>query len=126
VVTIKKIGIGSAFRVGAVVSAILWLILGLFFLLFQSWFLTAAMSSPEFGGQAGQFQGLGVMTLFFSYLCGIPLYAVIGGLVGALYAFVYNLTAGWVGGVQVQIDSDANTTDTGWGPVKPKIGDRDL
>jgi hypothetical protein len=95
---IKKVGIGSAFKIGAVLSVLLWAVFGLFLLLISSQevmiFQNGQMQQQQIGG--GQ--------LFFTYLCGLPVQAVIGGIGGAIVAFFYNLAAGLVGGIEVETD----------------------
>jgi hypothetical protein len=119
-VTIKKVSVGSAFKVTAVLFALLWGIFGLFFLLFPALFLGGMSTSM---GAPPEMMNLGGGFAFMTYLCGLPIYAVVGGIFGALYAVLYNVVSGWIGGLQVELE-DAPNSD--WGPVKPKIGDRDF
>jgi len=103
--TIKRVSIGSAFRVGAVSSALVWVVFGILFVL---WIIAVGnafdSAGTQFSGQSnnvGEFSGGAAI---FTYLCGIPIYAVIGGISGALYAFIYNLVAGWVGGLELELE----------------------
>jgi hypothetical protein len=97
---IQKVSIGSAFRIGAVVSAIGFVVMMLFSLLFigvigdvsSSYYDTYNYQSPDFGS--------GLLSLF----CGAPFAAIFGGLAWALGAFIYNLAAGWVGGLDVEVE----------------------
>ncbi|MFW5691775.1 MAG: hypothetical protein ACOCX3_00330 [Chloroflexota bacterium] len=101
-ITIKKISIGSAFKVAAVVSTLLWLVFGLLLVLLPSSALEVNTSFRD-----GDFiRTLDRGSLFISYLCGLPLQAVLGGLAGAFIAFAYNVTAGWIGGLQVEVQDD--------------------
>jgi hypothetical protein len=99
--TVKRIGPGSAFKVGLVTYAILGLVLGIF---------AASISGimGSLGGALGQsatpgakFFGLGMglgAVIFF------PIgYGLIGGVFAAIGAVIYNLVAGWVGGLEVDI-----------------------
>lgn len=104
--TIKRVGIGSAFRVGAVSSALVWAVFGILFVLWMLAIGSAVDSttnsfsntnSSDFAEISGGF------TIFF-YLCMIPIQAVIGGIMGALYAFIYNIVAGWVGGLELELE----------------------
>lgn len=124
-VTIKKISIGSAFRVGAVISVIFWAVFGLLFfalpgLLFSSLTTSTFSSTPELR----EFGMMGGAGLLVTYLCAIPFYAIAGGLAGALYALVYNITSGMVGGIEVELDdlSGRGVDVPDWGPMsgKPK------
>jgi len=38
------------------------------------------------------------------YIVGIVVYGVVGGIGGAIDAFLYNLVAGIVGGLEVEMD----------------------
>ena len=103
--TIRRVSIGSAFRVGAVSSALMWAVFGILLVLWMMAVGSAVDSTAtQFSGQSnnvGEFSG-GVA--IFTYLCGIPIYAVMGGIGGALYAFIYNLVAGWVGGLELELE----------------------
>jgi len=48
-------------------------------------------------------EGLG-MAAFFMYACGVPLYAIMGGIFGAGLAFAYNIISGWVGGLELEVE----------------------
>jgi len=98
--TVKRIAPGSAFKVGMVVYAFLGLIVGICFALFS-------MVAGSLGGLAGG--GVpGARAFGFGFGLGsiiiFPiLYGIIGGISGAIGAAVYNLAAGWVGGLEVDI-----------------------
>lgn len=98
--TVKRIGPGSAFKVGLVVYAFLGLIIGCFMALFSmvAGSLGSLAGGGAFGARAFGFgMGLGAIIIF-------PiLYGIIGGIAGAIGAVVYNLAAGWVGGLEVDI-----------------------
>jgi hypothetical protein len=98
--TVKRIGPGSAFKVGLLVYAFLGLIIGCIMALFSM--VAGSIGSLAGGGATsarafGFGMGLGAIIIF-------PiLYGIIGGIAGALGAVVYNLAAGWVGGLEVDI-----------------------
>src|SRR6266853_5723129 len=100
--TVKRIAPGSAFKVGLVVYAILGLIVGICMALFSM--MAGSLGSLAGGGVPGARAlgfgfGLGAIILF-------PiLYGIVGGVAGAVGAAVYNLAAGWVGGLEVDITS---------------------
>ena len=99
---IRRIGVGSAFRVGALVSGLIWAILGIFFVLFS---LVGAGIMAAFGATGGE-ASLGVVTSLIFYVVMLVVYALIGGIFSALYAWLYNVVAGWVGGIQIQLTAD--------------------
>ena len=92
---VRHIGPGSAFKVGAAVYAVIGLVAGIFFAL-VSMLGGALMPSTE----AGIFRMFfGVGAIIFLPIC----YGILGGIFGALGAFIYNLVAGWIGGLEVDI-----------------------
>ncbi len=99
--TLKRIGPGSAFKVGLVTYAILGLVVGACFAFFS-------MIAGSLAGLAGQQASAGARAFGFGMGLGaiivMPImYGIIGGIGGALGALVYNLVAGWVGGLEVDI-----------------------
>ena len=65
--------------------------------------IVSAFASRGHGGlgpPAAAFLGMGVG---FAIIAPI-LYAVMGFLTGVVGGFVYNLVAGWVGGIEVEVD----------------------
>jgi hypothetical protein len=106
-VKIKRIGIGSAFKIGAIYSALSYAIFGLLLVLLQSAFLNAILSmSSSFDSdfRAGDLTAFSIGSLLIGYVCGIPFAAVFGGIFAAVSVFLYNLTSGWVGGLEVELD----------------------
>lgn len=112
-VRIKRIGIGSAFKIAAIFSAFMWLVTAVFFLFLPSLLLIdfSTSASTSFGGtSSADFVEFGGISMIFIFLCGVPVYAIIGGLSGALTAFVYNLVAGWVGGLELELERGVEST----------------
>jgi hypothetical protein len=111
VITIRKFDVGSAFRIGALVSAVLALIFVLPVLLCQ-FSLFSSLSTIDISGRGttgspfenSALQGLGIAGALFFGVCGIAVYAVIGGIGAAISAFAYNLIARQFGGLQLEID----------------------
>ena len=86
--TLKRIGPGSAFKVGMVTYALFGVVIG--------------------GRLAGTEVGPGARALGFGLGLGAIIvapifYGIIGGVGGALGALIYNLVAGWIGGLEVDI-----------------------
>lgn len=99
--TVKRISPGSAFKVGAVVYAFFGLLVGICMALFS-------MLAGSVAGLAGGDVAPGMRALGFGFGAGAIIiapiaYAIIGGIGGAIGALVYNLAAGWVGGLEVDI-----------------------
>lgn len=91
---VKRIGPGSAFKMGLVLYGLMGLILGALFALIST--LGAALAPPELGAFKFLF---GVGAIIIMPLC----YGVIGGIFAAIGAVLYNFVAGWVGGLEVDI-----------------------
>ena len=98
--TLRRVGPGSAFKVGLVVYAFLGLLVGICMALFS-------MVSGSLTGMAGADATTAKMMGFgmgFGAIIIFPiLYGIIGGIGGAIGAVMYNLVAGWVGGLEVDI-----------------------
>jgi hypothetical protein len=90
---IKRIGPGSAFKVGLVVYALLGLVIGMFVSLGA---LVGVAIIPGAPPRTGLF---GVFAILFLPI----LYGIFGGLFAAISALVYNFAAGWVGGLEMDI-----------------------
>jgi len=91
---LKRISPASAFKVGLVAYGIVGLILGVFCSLI-------AAVAPAFGHHAhGMF--LSRVGVFAIIVCPI-VYGIIGGIAATIGAGIYNLVAGWVGGLEVDI-----------------------
>lgn len=58
--------------------------------------MAAESDLPIFGG--------GVAGVLIVYVAGIVISALVNGLVAAIGTVIYNLVAGWVGGVQIELD----------------------
>lgn len=96
--TLKRIDVGSAFKIGAILTAMFYAIFGLFMMPLMAMMSSMAAQMGQ-AGQAGAMAGGGI----FGYLMLVVMGAIGGGIVGALYAFLYNLVSGWVGGLEVEL-----------------------
>ena len=99
--TLKRIGPGSAFKVGLVTYAFVGLVVGAIMAFFS-------MIAGSLAGLGGAQAGAGTRAFGFGMGLGaiviMPIvYAIIGGIGAALGALVYNLAAGWIGGLEVDI-----------------------
>ena len=99
---IRRVGPGSAFKVGLVVYALMGLVMGIFMAGFSMLLGPMGLGSPGVPDVPGAhiarlFMGAGAI-IFLPIM-----YGVVGGVFAAIGAFVYNLVAGWVGGLEVDI-----------------------
>ena len=101
---IKKVGVLSVGKIFGVLYLALGLLVGVplacFSLFFSSLFATAGAQEVEALG-AGLVTGVGGLLIYG--IC-IPLfYGVIGFIGGAIMAFLYNVVAGFIGGIELEL-----------------------
>lgn len=104
--TLRRVTIGSAFRVMAILSGLLFTIFG-FFLVFLPGLFGAGLLglvASEMGRSAPLGIGVGFFGSLLAYLLGIIVYALAGGVIGLIYALLYNGVAGMVGGLDVELE----------------------
>ncbi len=100
VATLSRIGPGSAFKVGGVVYALLGFIVGICVALFS---MVAGSLTGMMGPDAPTARMMGLGMGFGAILIFPIMYGIVGGIGGAIGASIYNLVAGWVGGLEVDI-----------------------
>jgi hypothetical protein len=96
---VTRIGIGSAFRIGAAMMGALWLVLGTLLIFLPADVLNSGTSYSNSG-----YSDTSQIDPIFLLVCGFPIYLIIGGLMGAFSAFVYNLIAPRIGGLEVEFE----------------------
>src|SRR5271163_4683962 len=102
---VKRIGPGSAFKVAAVVYAFIGLVVAALMVPFMMLMSNYVTPHGDMGAQTPWFArtfgaGFGLASFIFFPI----LYGVIGGIGGALMALIYNLAAGWIGGLEVEVE----------------------
>ena len=111
---IKRFGVLSAAKLYAVVMAAIGLIIGIPLGLIMM-VIGAAVMSMGRDGAAGGGVGIG-MGLF--YMIGLPImYGLMGFIFGALGALVYNMAAGFLGGLELELE---NADATSAAPPQPQ------
>ena len=98
---LARIGIGSAAKIGGLLYAVLGLITGCIFALISmaSAGFAAAADSGNLPAWLGAMFGVGAIVLF-------PiLYGILGIAIGTVAAALYNLFAGMVGGLELDLRS---------------------
>ncbi|MGI8588053.1 MAG: DUF3566 domain-containing protein [Chloroflexia bacterium] len=103
---IRHVDVFSAFKVGAVSSALVWAIIGILFVIIFGVCGLGALNSvnPYTGQSSGGLGAIGLIGSIIFYVIGIFLYGIFGGIFGALYALIYNMTAGFTGGIQLDVE----------------------
>jgi len=97
---IRRVGVGSAAKVGGALYAVIGLIIGLFVAAFS--LLGAGIAAQAGAGDVPSFIGplFGVGAIIFA-----PIFYGILGLIGfALAAAIYNLVAGMTGGLELDVE----------------------
>ena len=100
--TVKRIGPGSAFKIGVVLYAAMGLLVGIMVALFSmvAGSLGSMASADNLGAARFVGFGMGVGAVIIFPIC----YGIFGGVIAAISAALYNLVAGWVGGLEVEIN----------------------
>lgn len=117
-VTLKRVGVSSAFKIGAMIGLITSLITGLIFVGLQAAFVSTftRMAASSMGTTAGDpmFQSADLNFLTAFGMAGLCVFFVVyvvastifGGIGGILYALAYNLASRWVGGLEVELEEE--------------------
>ena len=95
---IKRIDVLSAAKITGIIAAAFGLLAGVIFFLFGSMFGALLGASGGQGGGAAMFGGVMGIVLLPS------LYGVFGFIGGLIQAFIYNLAAGFVGGIRIETE----------------------
>ena len=94
-VEIKRIGVLSLAKLQAIVMAILGLLIGIMYAILGT--VIASLASAQ-GQSLGILAGLGFLSIII-----LPIfYGIMGFVSGAIGAFLYNLIAGWIGGIELE------------------------
>ena len=101
---IRKLGILSVAKIYAVMMLVISLLIsipyGLIIIIFS---LTGASS---IGGRESLALGGGGVVLGLGIMIGLPIfYGIIGFIGGALSALIYNIFAGFVGGIEIEVEA---------------------
>jgi hypothetical protein len=103
--TIKSVGVFSVAKIMGAIYALMGLI-------FLPLFLLLGFVGSMAGGHGNPFGAFGGLVFgLFAPIC----YGVIGFIGGAIMAFLYNLMAKWLGGIEVQMQSPAAMASTSVG-----------
>jgi uncharacterized oligopeptide transporter (OPT) family protein len=92
-VIIKRVGAISVGKIFALIYAIFGLIIGIIFALIS-------LVGGAIAGEAFSSAIFGVGSIIYFPI----MYGIMGFIGGVLTAFVYNLAAGWIGGIEVETE----------------------
>jgi hypothetical protein len=128
-VTIKRVDVLSAMKIGALFNALTVTVVGVFFFACNSLIFSALNTSmSQFSAQTGAsgfnssaFATASLAGCVITYVIAIVVAAISGAIMGALYAFFYNIISNWAGGLQVELGT--LTLESGEKPKKFDTGD---
>lgn len=123
---VKRVGVLSFAKMLGVVWACLGLIIGVIYGLIFMVFGAALMASGGRGNEAAV-GGVSGIVVGLVMMVGIPIfYGVMGFIGGAISAVVYNVAAGFVGGVELGLEDTerayAAPPQPQWNPAPPPPG----
>ena len=90
---LKKLGVMSVAKISAIIYGIFGLIAG----------IAIAVMGSAFGAMAG-FGGLGAAFGILMIIIMPIFYGIIGFVAGAIFAWLYNVIARWVGGIEMNFE----------------------
>lgn len=100
---IKKLGVLSVAKIEAVILLVMTLLISIPYGLFV---IGISLMGASAGGRGGLAIGGGGVVIGLLVMVGLPIfYAVIGFVAGAISALLYNLFAGIVGGVEIEVEN---------------------
>jgi hypothetical protein len=102
--TVRSIKIMSALKLGAVMGSLGWAVVGAILGVLSvcaSGFLIQALS--RVGGNGEELFSGGFIGFMIAYVLGLVLFALLGAVAGAVFAWLYNVAAGWVGGIEIEV-----------------------
>ena len=97
--TVKRIGPASAFKLGVVMYAFVGLFIGVIVACVSLVAGSLGSLASEASGARALGFGMGVGAIIVFPI----LYGIIGGIGAVIGAAIYNLVAGWIGGLEVDI-----------------------
>lgn len=100
---IRKLGVLSVAKIYAVMMFVMSLLISIPYGLFIMIFGVAMMGSGE---KAGFAAGGGSIVIGLLIMIGLPIfYGIMGFVLGTISAFIYNIFAGMVGGVEIEVEN---------------------
>lgn len=100
---VRRISPKSAFKVAAAIYGLIYGVVGLFGFLFS---VIGILFGSGMLSDLGVPVGSGIAGILFAllfYILGTLLVALVGGALAAIIAFIYNMVAGRIGGLEVEV-----------------------
>ena len=116
-VTLKRVGINSAFKIGAMIGRITSVISGALLVGMQALFMSAftslmaasvnsqdtLMLNPR---ELNIMTSFGIAGLCIFFVVYIVFSTIAGGIGGVIWGLAYNLGARWVGGLELELETE--------------------
>ena len=103
---VKRVGIFSYAKISAVITSAFGLIFGVIYGLIVIIFGAAMLAG---GGRDTGAAGAGSIVVGLLIMIGLPIfYGILGFIFGAIGALVYNVAAGFVGGIELELEPVAD------------------
>ena len=119
---IRRMGVFSCAKIYAIVMAAFGLVFGVLYGLFFM-VIGGAMLAAGSGARGEGAAGAGGLVIGLVMMVVIPIfYGVLGFVMGAIGALVYNIAAGFVGGVELELENVEGSTYAA--PPSPNYGDQ--
>jgi len=101
---INKMGVFSVAKMQAVLGLVIGLIIGVIYGAFI--ILYSLIGASLVGGDAKLAVGGGGVVVGIIVMIAVPItYAIVGFIGGAIGAFVYNIFAGMIGGIEMEVEN---------------------
>jgi len=101
---INKMGVFSVAKMQAVLGLVIGLIIGVIYGAFI--ILYSLIGASLVGGDAKLAVGGGGVVVGIVVMIAVPItYAIVGFIGGAIGAFVYNIFAGMIGGIEMEVEN---------------------
>lgn len=98
---LKRIDVWSITKISFFLNGVFGLLFGLFYALILA--MVGSMIGPLSGGEFESFGALtGAFGIFFAIILAI-FSAVTGGVTAAVFAWLYNIFAKWIGGIEINL-----------------------
>lgn len=98
---LKRVDVWSVTKISFFLNGVFGLLFGLFYALVFA--MVGSMIGPLSGGEFDSFGALtGAFGIFFAIILAI-FSAVTGGVTAAIFAWLYNLFARWIGGIEINL-----------------------
>jgi hypothetical protein len=117
--TIKRVGVFSLAKIFGLIFLVIGLIFGVLYGLFIMIFGAVMMS--QISGDASGAAAAGSVVGGLAAMVMIPLfYGILGFVMGAIYALVFNAASGFLGGLELQVEGAGAETFNTPPPLPPQ------